>query len=105
MNIQDINDANGKLYGSAEFDWHTYQIWDFLDADLSQITEKDVDEPAATDWASGLSVPMIKVALVVRDDHAVKLCEHYKKKIRELGSEWECQLFDSMDDAHEWVDS
>ena len=105
ISIQDINGANAALYGSAEFDQHSYTIWDFLDADLSQISMEEVDEPAATDWASGISIPRMRVALVVLENHAVNLCLHYKKMIHELESGWECQLFDSMDDARRWVDS
>ena len=105
LNLQDIHDINGVLYGDARFDKHTYQIWNLLNVDLSQITEDEITELAATDWAAGLSVPKMQVALVVRDDHAVKICEHYRKKLNEFESKWECQLFDSMDDAQEWVDS
>ena len=103
FNIQDIHEANGVLHGHARFDEHTYQIWNLVNADLSQITEDEMNEPATTDLAAEISVPKMKVALVVRDDYAVKLCEVYRKKIRELGSKWKCQLFDSMDDAQEWV--
>ncbi len=105
LSIQEINEANGLLHGHARFDEHTYQIWNYENADLSQITEDEMVEPAATDWAATISVPKMKVALVVRDDHAVKLCEHYIERSKEYTSKWECQLFDSMDDALEWVES
>ena len=105
ISIKDINDLNATLYGSPEFDHHNYQIWDFLNADLSQISVEEVDEPAAMDSASEQSVPKMRVACVVLENHAVNLCLHYKKMIHELGSKWECQLFDSMEDARRWVES
>ncbi len=103
FNMLDIHEANGILHGHARFDEHTYQIWNLLNADMSQITEDEMNEPAATDCAAEKSVPKMKVALVVRDAYAVKLCEFYKKTIAKFGSKWECQLFDSMNDAQDWV--
>ncbi len=105
FNMQDIHDANGVLHGHARFSGHTYQIWNLLKADMSQITEAEMIEPAATDLAAEMSVPKMKVALVVRGDYAVKLCESYRESIGEFDSMWKCQLFDSMDDALEWVTS
>ncbi len=101
--MQDIHDANGVLHGHPRFSEHTYQIWNLLKADMSQITENYMIEPAATDLAAEMSTPKMKIALTVRDDYAVKLCESYRKSIGELGSMWECQCFDSMNDALEWV--
>ncbi len=103
LSIKDIHEVNGVLHGHARFDEHTYQIWNLVNADMSQITEDDMHEPAATDRVAEISVPKMKVALVVRDDYAVKLCEFYRKQIEEQGSKWKCCLFDSMDDAQEWV--
>ena len=103
LNMQDVHEANGILHGHARFDEHTYQIWNLLNADMSQITEYEMNEPAAIDCAAEKSVAQMKVALVVQNDYAVKLCEYYKKTITEFGSKWKCQLFDSMDDAQLWV--
>lgn len=105
LNIQEINEANGVLHGHESFDKHRYQIWNLLNADMSQITEEEMNEPAATDLAAGLSVFKMKVALVVRDNYAVKLCENYRNVVRELGSNWECQIFNSMNDAQKWIES
>lgn len=72
---------------------------------MSLITEKEINQPAATDRAAEIYAPRMKVALVVRDVYAVKLCELYKKKLAESGSNWKCRIFDSMDHAQEWVES
>ncbi len=101
--MQDLHKANGALHGHERFEKHTYQIWNLLNADLSQITEEEMIEPAATDHAAELSVPKMKVALIVRDAHAAKLCESYRENIAEFGTMWKCQLFDSMNEAQEWV--
>ncbi len=105
LNIQDIHEANGVLHGHARFDEHSYQIWNLLNADMSQITKKEMNEPVATDHIAEKSVPRMKVALVVQDDYAVTLCEFYRKQIGEFDSKWECRVFDSMDDALEWAES
>jgi len=57
------------------------------------------------DDAASMSTPRMKIALVVNDDYAVKLCESYSKSIGEFNSKWECLLFDSMGDARQWARS
>jgi hypothetical protein len=105
FDIGELQEANGILHGHEGFDRHTYQIWDLLNADMSTISEEDMLEPSAMDDVASMSTPRMKIALVVNDDYAVKLCESYSKSIGEFNSKWECRLFDSMGDARQWARS
>jgi len=103
MDIQDIHEANGKLHGSSQFDNHLFQIWDFLNANLESITLDEMEEPAATDQVASTYAPNVKVAIVVRDPHSVKLMCHYAEKSGDYETDWKCQIFDTMAKASEWI--
>ncbi len=105
LSIQEINKANELLQDDARLDDHTYSIWNFLEADLSSITEKEMNQPASIDSAVAISVPKMKVALIAQENHAVELCKYYIERTKKFGTTWEFHLFDCMDDAIKWGES
>jgi len=105
ISIQEINKASEPLQGDAKLDDHTYSIWNFLEADLSSITEIEANEPASIASAVAISVPEMKVALIAQENHAVELCKYVIESTKKFGSTWEFHLFDCMDDAIKWGES
>ena len=105
LSIDEINEANGIVHGDARLDNHKYSIWNFLEADLSQLTESDLLQPAATDGAASISILDMKVAIVAVDSHAVKVLEHYVQYAIQVTTWWEFGIFNSMQDALHWAES
>jgi hypothetical protein len=105
LSIKEINEANGFLHGNYRIESHRYTIWDLLGANLSSITEDEIDIPAAIDMPAARYVRKIKVLLVVQEAHATQLCKRYIKTASELISNWEFAIFNSMADAKKWIDS
>lgn len=105
LTIQDIHEANGELHGDKRFDDHRYQVWDFLESDLSSIKMDEMEEPAATDLVASSYAPNVKVAIVVSESYAVELTSHYRATSLEDNSNWECELFKTMNAARKWIDS
>lgn len=103
FSMQDIIDANGALHCYIKYSEHTYQIWNVLNAELAQITEGEMDEAVVMEGTSEILAPNMKIALVVRVDDSVKLCEAYRMKIEQYSSKWKCQLFETVDDAEGWA--
>ncbi len=105
LSIDEINEANGILHGDARLDNHKYSIWNFLEADLSQLTESDLLRPAATDGAASISIPRMKVAIVAVDSHAVKVLGHYVQYAIQVTTWWDFGIFNSMQEALHWAES
>lgn len=105
VSIHQIHEANGVLHGSEKVDQHDFAIFDLLDADLTQVTLTEVEEPAATDSVLSDSLPSIRLALVARETHSLALCRHYRKTLHEFDSPWECRIFTSMPEALTWAEA
>lgn len=65
INIEELDEANGKLHGDARIEDMKYNVWDFLDADLGPITKIEIEDTAAIDMVASRSVHKMKVALAV----------------------------------------
>ncbi len=103
LGFETIGEANGCLHGDRRFDSRAYQIWSLVDADLSQVTERQMAKFAAINRAAALSVPRMKVAFVADEKHTVELCEHYMRRSGGHAGKWQCQMFHSMGAAKAWV--
>ncbi len=100
--IREINEANGGLHGDARFDDLQLQIFDFLEADLSSVLERDAAQPAATDMVAAGFTREMKVASVARDPHTVVVCNEYIERSKSYGIAWEFGVFSCVDDAMAW---
>ena len=103
ITISEIHEANGRIQGHQDFDLHTHQIIDLLQADFSNITQKKADEPAATDWVASRLCPTVKIAIVVDEERAVAFSQQYIDKSIKMESPWHFSLFTEMQEALKWV--
>ncbi len=102
IEIEEINEANGRLHGDARFDTMRYQVWDMLKASLASITAREIEQPSAIDLVAGRMNVKVRVALVTTSPHDVRLCEHYANRTRTLGSTWEIRVFPDLESALAW---
>ena len=106
ISIDEINEANGRLHGDARVENHEYSVWNFLEADLSQVSEQDILVPAAIDRAASISIRRIKVAFVaVADSHAINILLHYVNAAERDIENWEFGIFGSTKDAMDWIEA
>lgn len=103
IDIQEIFAANGKLHGDSRFDNHKFQIWNLLEADLSPAKENQAAYPAATDAVASSYAKDVKVSFISSNEHSIKFVKKYIEHSKERSIPWLFNLFESMDEAIEWV--
>ena len=102
LNILDMMEANGVIYGNEQFDECEYYICNMLDietVDLVKdeaiaISKMDVN---ATKWNYSL-----KLAMVTDNPEIIELLKEYKKHLH--SSFWKVKVVSSIEDAREWVE-
>jgi hypothetical protein len=97
--------ADGEMYGDPRFDELEYFIWDGTDIDKVDYHETEADEPAAIDKVSSVYKPNLKGALIAKTESVKLVVQRYIKTSIELGSSWEFKMFDSLEQAREWLAS
>lgn len=102
IDIEDLNEANGRLHGDPRFDGMRYQLWDLLGASLGSITRREIEQPSAIDLVAARMNAHVKVALVTASPHDVQLCEHDAARSSGQGSPWEIQILADLAAARAW---
>lgn len=98
---EDLLESNMSLYGQPAFDDLRLQVFDMLDAAEIRFTIQDVKEVAACDRAAAKINPLMRCALVARDELVLGLSEIYQQESRP--SPWESRSFTSLEGALEWA--
>jgi hypothetical protein len=98
---QDGVKANLDIYGDPRFDDLQYGIVDLSKVKQFDLTGEDVEAAAALDEAATITNPRLILAIVAHESEAVKFAELYKSAMSE--SSWKVEIFQSMEDAEEWV--
>ena len=105
ITIEELNNANGRIHGHVNFDFHRYQIIDFLSADISSITSNQAKEPAAMDAVACLTLWRVKVAFVAVENKTLSVINDYIAEVRQLIPRWEFDIFSTCEDALRWAKS
>ena len=104
VSIEELNRANGEIQSHYGFESHKYQLINFLDADLSSVTEEDAEFPAVTDSAaSKMTRHCVKVAFIVKESYALNIVNCYVQYARQLVPNWKFGVFSTRDDAMKWA--
>ena len=102
VTIDEVAEANNEHYYHSRFKDITYQLFDFTEADCSDVTLADTKYPAAFDTAANFYKKKFKVAMVVADEHTKILCLTYIKHANRYATSWEMEVFDSVAAANTW---
>jgi hypothetical protein len=97
--------ATNAVYNDPRSDDLEFALWDFAAIDDFAVTERDVEEMAASDYAAGLYMKPLKAAFVIADPGLKDLGDQYISHMRKLGSPWQNRLFASLDDARKWIET
>ena len=102
ITLDTILEVDQKHYNDPRFDEIRYELYDFAQADLSEVRISDVQVPAAYDFGASHINRRIKVASVATDPHAIELCKHYISVSKGVNSSWSFPIFDNRESALEW---
>ncbi len=100
---REINQVNLYVCEDRRFDSISYQLLDFSGAKSFDVTGKEVKDIAFQDVVAAGSNPDIKVAIVAPQDIMKKLAEIYAEYSEP--SQWETRIFDTIEDANQWLKS
>jgi hypothetical protein len=95
--------ANGQLYGDPRFESLRYQIADFSEVTDFLVSEKETSIIAQLDFQSTRWNSHVKAAHVTRNKTIIKLIDLYKEQMQETS--WEIGLFETLEEALDWVES
>ncbi|UZE96396.1 TroA family protein [Alkalimarinus alittae] len=102
LDINEINRAGAALYSDPRFRQCKYQLFDFLEADMSSLSLEDIDGMAAKDVFASITIHNPSIALVTNNPIHTVLIEHYIKVSEQLGITWGAKAFSSRKEAEEW---
>ena len=101
VTAEDIFEIDKEINADPRYDDVRYQVIDLLDVTELNVKVHEVTQIASFDKASQLSNPRIKIAFVSTDETTQSLASLYSAE--SLNSPWETQIFDTFEDALEWV--
>ncbi len=101
----EANAATNAVYSDPRSDDLQFALWDFAAIDDFAVTEREVEDMAASDYVAGLYMKPMKAAFIIADPRLKELGDQYISHLREFGSRWQNGLFDSLDDARKWIET
>lgn len=97
---RDVLTAFEEIGASPRFDALRYQILDYLDIERQDVTEAQVDEVAALNFAHHYTNPRVVYASVAVDPAVTSLIEHYIRVNHHPHRQHCCR---SVAEAREWI--
>lgn len=95
-------EANSQIYERDPDGKYCYQIWDFSDADVLDVSAEELRVVVMQDYANSQINPEQIVAVVGTDTVLKGLDDLYRSFIG-AWTQFESKTFASVDDAREWV--
>ncbi len=102
ITLDTIMEVDQKHYNDPRFDEICYVLYDFTQADLSEVYLSDIQVPAAYDFGASHINRKIKVAAVATDPHTIELCKHYISVSKGISSSWSFDIFEDRASAFAW---
>lgn len=102
--ISEIDEVNDLFYKDNRSDKCKYQLVDLINVERLDLESKEIEHVAAIDAGASFSIKYLKVAIVVKSDSILSLCEEYVCISREINSTWAFEIFGTLKEAREWLD-
>ena len=103
VSIEEVFKADKEFYADPRSDQSKYQITDFSGITAEVANDVDIQNIAAFDAGSSMSIPLLKVALITSDQYVKSLCQKYIDYSRPLNSTWRFKICEDMQSARKWV--
>ena len=103
VNIRDVELANKYVHGDKRSYKLSASIWNFAKCNSINIKSEETQYSTAVDLGSNEAIKEHKLALVTGDPNAIEAFTTYINDSIKSGSLWEFKIFNSLDDAKEWI--
>ena len=97
---KELLEASTIIYGDPRFSDIKYKLVDFLNVEIIEIDREDIIRIACQHRVAVLSNACVKNAIVISSKNN-KLANKFVEFFED--SSWEVQLFQSLDDANDWL--
>ena len=97
----EILESNFELHVHPDFQKIKYVINDFTAVTSQTIAAVHTKAYAKTDDIISNTKGSLKIALIVINEPLISLANSYREQM--IGSSFECEIFQSIDDARNWV--
>lgn len=104
VSAEDVDLANHSFYSDSRSDGVSYQVVDFTKAEGVLFTPKDMRKVAAYDVGASRSIINTKVAIAAPDEKIKSVCQHYVDVIKNADTLWDVCMFDSLQEARNWIE-
>lgn len=101
IEASEIIKSNGAVYGEKRFDEIRYQINHFIDAELANFTEKEVQIISALELQASQWNPNLKMVHITKVPDLIEIIKRYEKRMEDSG--WEFLICGTLEEARNWV--
>ena len=98
---EEILESNFELHIDPNFQTINYIINDFTEVTGHSIETAHTKVYASTDEIISNTKGKLKIALVVTQDPLIALANSYREEM--IGNRFECNIFQTIDDARKWA--
>ena len=100
---EEILESNFELHQHPNFQAISYVINDFTAVTGHSIETAHTKVYASTDEIIANTKGQLKIAIVVTQEPLIALANHYREEM--IGNRFECDIFQTIEDAREWIDN
>jgi hypothetical protein len=101
---QEVKAVNDIMYGDKRFNTISYQMADYTDATDIRISPRDAKIIGVLDKTSSMwNSKKVRNVVVTKDPKFIPIAETYLREFE--GTPWEGRIFETIEQAHEWVHS
>ena len=101
--FSDLKKVNVQFYEDPRSDHADYQIFDGRNIVRLLLTESELTELAALDAGASVSLPELKIAMVMTDKNVIALAQKFIDILLQLNSNWDFKFFTDLYEARSWI--
>lgn len=102
--FQEILKTIEGFYHDVRSDSAKFQIIDASGLNSFKVTERDMKCVAAYDYGASKTIKNLKVACIANKPENRKVFELYIDGSKKLASSWEFRIFESLEEAEDWLE-
>ncbi|OUR65840.1 hypothetical protein A9Q79_02300 [Methylophaga sp. 42_25_T18] len=101
--FSDLRKVNVQFYEDPRSDHAYYQIFDGRNIARLLLTDSELTELAVLDVGASISLPDLKIAMVITDKNVIALAQKFIDIVLQLNSNWDFKFFADIKEARSWI--
>jgi len=101
--FSDLRKVNVQFYEDPRSDNAYYQIFDGRNIARLLLTDSELTELAILDVGASISLPDLKIAMVITDKNVIALAQKFIDIVLQLNSNWDFKFFADIKEARSWI--